>query len=121
MNRSLLVTSATALTALSMLAAGACTHPSQTPRNNSSSRDASLVVENTLTEPFRMYVSDGAQRLPVGSISPLSTTRLRIPPSVVFPATSLVFIAVPVSGNGSSISERLVVNPGDEIHLRLAR
>ena len=40
---------------------------------------------------------------------------------MVFPAISLGFLTVPVGGSNPAISERLVVNPGDEIHLRLAR
>ena len=120
MMRTLRPAAARLLVSCTLLAGMACTHPSQTRQTNPD-QPAYLVVENTLTEPFRMYVSDGAQRLPVGTVNPLSTTRLRIPPSMVFPAISLEFLAVPVGGSNPAISERLVVNPGDEIHLRLAR
>lgn len=103
---------------LSLLAA--CTH---TPVHTQTDRDAPayLEVENQLPDPYTMYVSDGAQRLRMGTVNPLTRTRLRIPRSVVFPAVTLQFIAVPLSGNGGAISEQLAVSPGETIGLTLGR
>lgn len=103
---------------LATTAAGCTHHPSNTapvPRDAPSY----LVVQNTIPEPMDMFVSDGVQRLRLGQVAAMGRARFRIPPSMVFPAITLTFIAVPISGAGAAISERLAVSPGDEIHLQL--
>ena len=109
------------LTFAALVAVAACAHAGQSADEGAAKPATYVEVENTLPEGFRLYVSDGSQRLPVGSVNPLTTTRLRVPPSMIFPAIALEFIAVPTSGTNASISERLAVSPGDVIHLRLAR
>jgi hypothetical protein len=49
----------------------------------------------------------------------LSTTRLTIPSSVVLGARTLRFIADPIGGNRSPVSEEINVEEGDEIGLRI--
>jgi len=104
-----------------VLLLGACTHraPGETPAP--ARPVTTLVVQNTRAEPFDMYVSDGTRRLYMGQARPLRSTSLRIPSTMVFPATTLQFIAVPLSGVGGAISERLAVSPGETVHLMLAR
>ena len=80
-----------------------------------------LTVDNTLPETFQMYVTDGVRRLRMGAAMPLRQTRMLIPRSVIFPAVSLEFLAQPMSNSGPAISERITVNPGENVGLRLAR
>lgn len=98
----------------------ACSHPRV---RNQPDRDATTYVrvENQLAAPYTMYVEDGAQRLRIGIANPLTATRLRIPPSVVFPATTLRFIAVPMGGSGAAISQNLAVTRGGVVQLILVR
>jgi hypothetical protein len=110
------------ITFIVLITAFACTHSQpRTQPDRTGNRTAYLEVQNSIPEPFDMYASDGSQRLRMGRVNPLSTTRLRIPPSLVFPATTLEFIAVPISGTNPAISEQLAVNPGEVIRLQLSR
>lgn len=77
-----------------------------------------LEVQNTETEQFTVYVSDGASTLRMGNALPLRTTRLVVPRSMIFPAVSLRFIASPVNG-GAGITEEIAVSPGDVVRIRI--
>jgi len=107
---------------LSMIAAGCASANKQAAAgNNASKADTYLTVDNTLPESFQMYVTDGVRRLRMGTVMPLRKTRLVIPPSVIFPAVSLEFLAQPMSNSGPAISERITVSPGENVVLQLAR
>lgn len=104
------------------LALAACGHPSSSSEAPAPAKAATtLALQNTRAEPFDIYVSDGTRRLYLGQARPLTTTRMRIPSTIVFPATTLQFIAVPLSGVGASITEQVTVSPGQTVHVMLAR
>lgn len=110
-------------TLVSLMAVAGCASGNQRPTTDASGSKAQtyLTVDNTLPESFQMYVTDGVRRLRMGTVMPLRKTRLVIPPSVIFPAVSLEFLAQPMSNSGPAISERLTVSPGENVVLQLAR
>ena len=107
---------------VSLMALAACaSHNQQAAAADAHKVQTYLTVENTLPESFQMYVTDGVRRLRMGTVMPLRKTRLVIPPSVIFPAVSLEFLAQPMSNSGPAISERITVSPGENVVLQLAR
>ncbi len=48
-----------------------------------------------------------------------STGVLRIPPSFVQPGVQLRFLADPIGGSRSPVSDQIVVSPGDEVQLTI--
>jgi len=105
-----------------LMALAACaSHNQQAAAADAHKAQTYLTVDNTLPESFQMYVTDGVRRLRMGTVMPLRKTRLVIPPSVIFPAVSLEFLAQPMSNSGPAISERLTVSPGENVVLQLAR
>ena len=78
-----------------------------------------VVVDNQALLDMTIYVLNGGQRIRLGTATGLSTTRLTIPSSVVLGARTLRFIADPIGGNRSPVSEEINVEEGDEIGLRI--
>lgn len=108
--------------AVAALVLAACGHPSSSSEAPAPAQAATtLAIENTRAEPFDVYVSDGTRRLFLGQARPLTTTRLHVPSTIVFPATTLQFIAVPLSGVGGSVTEQVTVSPGETVHVMIAR
>ena len=81
--------------------------------------DTYVVVNNLQTELFTIYVTDGSRRVRVGTAPPLKKTRMRIPPSMIFPAVQLQFLAQPQGNAPAPISELIAVSPGDEIGISI--
>lgn len=99
--------------------AAACTPKHAGGRAASGTVDTYLVVNNLQTEIFTIYVTDGSRRVRVGTATPLRKTRMRIPPSVIFPAVQLQFLAQPQGNAPAPISEMITVTPGDEIGITI--
>ncbi|HWG52839.1 MAG TPA: hypothetical protein VN677_06020 [Gemmatimonadaceae bacterium] len=110
-------------TLVSLMAVAGCASGNQRPTTDASGSKAQtyLTVDNTLPETFQMYVTDGVRKLRMGTAMPLRQTRMLIPSSVIFPAVSLEFLAQPMDNSGPAISERLTINPGENVGLKLAR
>jgi len=87
---------------------------SATPREN-----ATVTVDNQALLDMTIYVLRGSQRVRIGTANSLSKTRLSIPAGILFGATSLRFIADPIGGNRSPVSEEVIVTEGEEIGLRI--
>jgi hypothetical protein len=81
--------------------------------------DTYVVVNNLQPEMFTIYVTDGSRRVRVGTAPPLKKTRMRIPPSMIFPAVQLQFLAQPQGNAPAPISELIAVSPGDEIGISI--
>jgi hypothetical protein len=79
----------------------------------------SLRVENQSFLDMTIYLlpGSGSQRIRLGIANGNSTTTMRIPSQYVFGATSLRFLADPIGGNRTPISESITVSPGDEVGL----
>jgi hypothetical protein len=78
-----------------------------------------VVVDNQALLDMTIYVLNGGQRVRLGTANGLSTTRLTIPSSIILGARSLRFIADPIGGNRSPVSEEINIVEGDEIGLRI--
>jgi hypothetical protein len=78
-----------------------------------------LVVRNDSYLDHNVYLLNGSQRVRMGTARGLSTTRFTIPANFVFGVTMLQFLADPIGGTVTPISERVNVSPGDEVHLQI--
>ena len=78
-----------------------------------------LMVDNQSVLDHTIYVIRGSQRLRVGQATGLSRTRLRLPNGVMSGITTLRFIADPIGGNRTPVSEEITVQEGDEVGLRI--
>ncbi|HEY8164377.1 MAG TPA: hypothetical protein VIF83_02385 [Gemmatimonadaceae bacterium] len=74
-----------------------------------------LKVDNRAVLDMNIYVVRSSQRIRIGTANGLTTTRLTIPSSLVFGATSLRFMADPIGSNRVPISDDITVLPGDEV------
>jgi hypothetical protein len=95
-------------------------------RNNANSNEAAeptpvtrLRVENQAFLDMTIYVYRSTQRIRLGTANGNSTTRLTVPPNLIFGATPLRFQADPIGSNRASISQEITVSPGDEITLTI--
>ena len=78
-----------------------------------------LKVENNRFNDMRIYVYQGGQRVRVGTAGGKQTSTFKLSKSLVFNGSRLRFEAVPIGGQGNSISEEITVSPGEEITLRI--
>ncbi len=76
-----------------------------------------LLVRNDNYLDYNIYLLYSAERVRLGTARGLSTTRFTIPRQYVFGITSLQFLADPIGGQISPVSERVNVSPGDEIEM----
>lgn len=114
-------TLAVSLTLSLLLGVGACSHNSRSNSRAATPRAAStLQVVNQRFLDMDVYVlpQNGA-RLRLGTATGNSTTNMRIPSSVIFGTTQLRFVADPVGGPGASLSESILVVPGDQVTLTI--
>jgi len=78
-----------------------------------------LVVRNDSYLDYNVYLIQGSQRIRMGTARGLSTTRLIIPSQYVFGVSQLQFLADPIGGTVTPVSERINVTAGDEVHLQI--
>ena len=100
-------------------ATGACR-----PRNVNSaatevSEATSLVIDNQRTLDMAIYVVEGATRRRLGTAGSLTKTKIAIPRSLVGKGREMQFVADPVGGTRSGYSQRIFVQPGDEVALTI--
>jgi hypothetical protein len=99
-------------------AASACA--SAAGRAAAEKRPATTVeVDNQALADMNVYVLRGSQRIRLGLATGLSRSRFTIPRGIVFGATSLRFLADPVGGNATPVSEEITVTEGEEVVLRI--
>ena len=91
-----------------------------TPGVESEAEPTYLNVDNQSRYDMTIYViRSSGQRIRLGRATSNMQTRLLIPPDLMFGLTSLRFLADPLAGNVSPVSDEIVVTPGDEITLRI--
>jgi len=79
-----------------------------------------LKVDNQSFNDMRIYVIQGGQRIRVGTANGKNTSTFKLPKSVISGFTTIRVEAVPIGGNGASISEEISIIPGDELELRIS-
>ena len=78
-----------------------------------------LKVENQAYLDMTIYVYRSSQRIRLGVANGNSTTRMTIPPNLIFGATPLRFQADPIGANRQPVSQEITVSPGDEVILTI--
>jgi hypothetical protein len=66
-----------------------------------------------------IYALNGAQRIRLGTVTGNSTRTFRIPRYLVGGAGSLRFLADPIGGNRTPVSEEMTVQPGELVTLTI--
>jgi hypothetical protein len=87
--------------------------------NPSPSSPAMLQVENRGFADMVIYAISGAQRVRLGLANGNSTKSFTIPVTLLRGAGPLRFLADPIGGNRSPISEEMAVQPGDIVTLTI--
>ena len=78
-----------------------------------------LQVENRGFADMVIYAVSGAQRLRLGLATGNSTKSFSIPSTLLRGAGPLRFLADPIGGSRTPISEEMVVQPGDVVTLTI--
>ena len=78
-----------------------------------------LRVENNGFSDMRIYVYQGGQRIRLGTANGQQVSTFKLSKTIVPGITSLRFEAVPIGGQGNSVSEQITVTPGERISLRI--
>jgi hypothetical protein len=74
-------------------------------------------VENRAYLDMTIYVYRSSQRIRLGVANGNNTTKMLIPPNLMFGSTPLRFQADPIGANRQPISQEISVSPGDEVQL----
>ncbi|HEY0777144.1 MAG TPA: hypothetical protein VGD56_04180 [Gemmatirosa sp.] len=74
-------------------------------------------VQNQGFQDVVIYVVRSGVRSRLGLVTASSTAVLVIPSTLVQPLTQLQFIASPIAGSRSPVSQEVTVSPGDEVGL----
>ena len=101
------------------LALPACASKNTATTTDERAQQTTLVVRNDSYLDHNIYLIQGSQRIRLGTARGLSTTRMTIPSQYVFGVSSLQFLADPIGGTVTPLSERINVTQGDEVHLQI--
>ncbi|HEY3012070.1 MAG TPA: hypothetical protein VGJ36_04930 [Gemmatimonadales bacterium] len=78
-----------------------------------------LQVENRSFADMVIYAVSGAQRIRLGLATGNSTKSFTIPSSLIRGATPLRFLADPIGGSRTPVSEEMIVQPGDIVSITI--
>ena len=76
-------------------------------------------VENQGFSDMVIYALDGVQRVRLGLVTGHSTKTLPIPRYLIGAGGTLRFLADPIGGNRTPVSEQMTVQPGDVVSLTI--
>ena len=91
-------------------------NPESAPNPNDA---AMLQVENRGFADMVVYAVSGSQRVRLGVATGNSTKSFTIPRALIRGSAPLRFLADPIGGSRSPISEDMVVQPGDVVSLTI--
>jgi hypothetical protein len=80
---------------------------------------ARVQVQNQGFSDMVIYALNGAQRVRLGTVTGNSTRTFTIPRYLVGGAGPLRFLADPIGGNRTPVSEEMTVQPGDLVTLTI--
>ena len=106
---------ATGLAAL--LAMAGCRSPGGAPAPAGQRSEAFVRVENRSMLDMTIYVLRGGERRRLGLVNALSTQVLAIPSVLIDGSGVLRFLADPIGGNRTPVSEEIFVRDGDVVQL----
>jgi hypothetical protein len=100
------------------LTLGACSGK-RAPETADAQENTMLEVKNNSYLDHNIYLLQGPQRVRMGTARGLATSRFQIPRQYVFGVSSLQFLADPIGGNVTPVSERISVSQGDIVILEI--
>ena len=106
------------LIALAMVAGVACSR-NRADTEVDPNAETRLVVDNQAFPDMTIYVLEGGRRIRLGMAGGNSKTSFVLPKHVVRTLTSVRFLADPIGGNRTPVTEEITVSPGDEVTLRI--
>jgi hypothetical protein len=80
---------------------------------------AAVQVQNQSFSDMVVYAISGGQRIRLGLATGNSTNTFTIPRHLIRGAGGIRFLADPVGGNRTPVSEEMTVNPGDVVTLTI--
>jgi len=80
---------------------------------------AAVQVQNQGFSDMVVYAINGGQRIRLGLATGNSTNTFTIPRHLIRGAGGIRFVADPVGGNRTPVSEEMTVNPGDVVTLTI--
>jgi hypothetical protein len=83
------------------------------------SEAAAVQVQNQGFSDMVVYAISGGQRIRLGLATGNSTNTFTIPRHLIRGAGGIRFLADPVGGNRTPVSEEMTVNPGDVVTLTI--
>jgi hypothetical protein len=88
------------------------------PNQRQANKETTVRVENQAFADMVIYVLQGSSRIRIGQVSGNSTATLRIPQTALGSGT-VQFLADPIGGNRTPISDTISVQPGDQVQLTI--
>ena len=101
-----------------VVALAACARKSG-PARTTPENPAVLEVENRGFADMVIYAVSGSQRVRLGLATGNSTKSFTIPAALIRGASPLKFLADPIGGSRSPITEEMLVQPGDIVSLTI--
>ena len=105
--------------ALAFLGFVACSTMAPGSGTSHQNQRTAIRVDNQGFADMTVYAARSAQRYRLGLVPGHSVTTFNVPPSLLSGATPLRFIADPIGGTRPSISEEIVVTPGDTVMMTI--
>ena len=103
------------MAALGLTLATACAPRNQVDTDAEPTPTTYVQVDNRAFLDMTIYVYRSTQRIRLGLATGNTKTRLVIPQSMIVLGSPLRFQADPIGSSRQSISEEILVNPGDEV------
>lgn len=101
--------------ALGLALASACASSNQPETDAEPVPPTYVRIDNQAFLDMTIYAYRSSQRVRLGIATGNSRTKLMIPAGLVFMGTPLRFQADPIGSSRRSVSEEILVNPGDEV------
>ena len=87
------------------------------PQTNATRPRTTVRVENRNFLDMNIFVLRNSQRIRLGTVTGSSTQRFTIPANLIFGVSTLQFLADPVGGSRTPVSNEIRVTEGDEVTL----
>ena len=100
------------------LSLSACAHHLP-PAANGPQPDTYVYVDNQGFTDMDIYAISGGQRIRLGTATGVRKSRFKLPNYLVGAGQQLRFLARPIAGNRSPVSEQITIQPGEDVTLTI--
>lgn len=100
------------------LSLSACAHHLP-PAANGPQPDTYVYVDNQGFTDMDIYVLSGGQRVRLGTAVGVKKSRFKLPGFLVSGSQQVRFLARPIAGNHSPVSEEITITPGEDVTLTI--